>query len=235
MDPMSDRDSAFMWETEALRAAPQRVAEEEIDSTREVEPSGRWMTLREANRATGIPVETLRKWARRGTVPTFLQATQIGTNIRLVDLDGVEERAAELGRSINPDADAAEPTASQPSSLDPPEALAAAPGTMIVPVDAWNKMLAQLGNLHEAGQQLATARERAAKAETEAGFLRERLAEMRAELVAARTGPPPPTVEPTPAESEPTAAESEPSVDLAAKAPPEKVWQYLLRRVRARS
>ena len=50
---------------------------------------------------------------------------------------------------------------------------------MIVPVDAWNKMLNQLGNLHEAGQQLAEARERAAKAETEALFLRERLAEMR--------------------------------------------------------
>lgn len=50
---------------------------------------------------------------------------------------------------------------------------------MIVPVDAWNKMLNQLGNLHEAGQQLAEARERAAKAETEAKFLRERLAEMR--------------------------------------------------------
>jgi hypothetical protein len=50
---------------------------------------------------------------------------------------------------------------------------------MIVPVDAWNKMLTQLGNLHEAGQQLAEARERAAKAETETSFLRERLAEMR--------------------------------------------------------
>lgn len=51
--------------------------------------------------------------------------------------------------------------------------------TMIVPLDAWNKMLNQLGNLHEAGQQLADARERAAKAETEATFLRERLAELR--------------------------------------------------------
>jgi hypothetical protein len=51
---------------------------------------------------------------------------------------------------------------------------------MIVPIDAWNKMLLQLGNLHEAGQQLAEARERAAKAETEAEFLRERLAETRA-------------------------------------------------------
>lgn len=53
--------------------------------------------------------------------------------------------------------------------------------TMIMPIDAWEKMLMQLGNLHEAGQQLAEARERAAKAETEAKFLRERLAELRNE------------------------------------------------------
>jgi len=59
---------------------------------------------------------------------------------------------------------------------------------MIVPVDAWNKMLNQLGNLHEAGQQLAEARERAAKAETEAVFLRERLAEMRETSDSSRSG-----------------------------------------------
>jgi hypothetical protein len=52
---------------------------------------------------------------------------------------------------------------------------------MLVPLDAWNRMLNQLGNLHEAGQQLAEARERAAKAETEAHFLKERLAELRAQ------------------------------------------------------
>ncbi len=52
---------------------------------------------------------------------------------------------------------------------------------MLVPRDAWDKLMDQLGNLHEAGMQLATARERAAKAETEATFLRERLTEMRTE------------------------------------------------------
>jgi uncharacterized membrane protein len=52
---------------------------------------------------------------------------------------------------------------------------------MLVPRDAWDRLVAQLGNLHQAGQQLAEARERAAKAETEATFLRERLAEMRLE------------------------------------------------------
>lgn len=52
-------------------------------------------------------------------------------------------------------------------------------GSILVPLDAWDRMLNQLGNLHEAGQQLADARERAAKAETEAEFLKERLREMR--------------------------------------------------------
>lgn len=51
---------------------------------------------------------------------------------------------------------------------------------MLVPVDSWTRVLEQLGNLHEAGQQLAEARERAAKAETEAAFLRQQLAELRA-------------------------------------------------------
>lgn len=51
---------------------------------------------------------------------------------------------------------------------------------MLVPIDAWDKMLMQLGNLHQAGQELAEARERAAKAETEVKFLKERLAERRA-------------------------------------------------------
>jgi hypothetical protein len=67
---------------------------------------------------------------------------------------------------------------------------------MIVPIDAWNKMLNQLGNLHDAGQQLAEARERAAKAETEATFLRAQLADGRAAPQEAQV--PEPEPEPTP-------------------------------------
>ena len=40
--------------------------------------------------------------------------------------------------------------------------------SLLVPLDAWNTVLNQLGNLHEASQQMAEARERAAKAATEA-------------------------------------------------------------------
>jgi hypothetical protein len=57
----------------------------------------------------------------------------------------------------------------------------------LVPVDTWDKVLAQLGNLHQAGQELADARERAAKAEVEAQFLRERLGELRTERDSLKT------------------------------------------------
>lgn len=75
-------------------------------------------------------------------------------------------------------------TSESPSEDNPPNPIP--PGTMLVPLDAWNKMVMQLGNLHEAGQQLANARERAAKAETEVRFLKERLAELRAKAEEAR-------------------------------------------------
>ena len=39
--------------------------------------------------------------------------------------------------------------------------------SVLVPIDQWNRLLGQLGNIHEAGQQLAEARERMGRAETE--------------------------------------------------------------------
>jgi len=54
--------------------------------------------------------------------------------------------------------------------------------SLLVPLDAWNTVLNQLGNLHEASQQMAEARERAAKAESEADFLREKLKNTRQQL-----------------------------------------------------
>ena len=55
-------------------------------------------------------------------------------------------------------------------------------GSLLVPLDAWNTVLNQLGNLHEASQQMAEARERAAKGESEADFLREKLKNTRQQL-----------------------------------------------------
>jgi hypothetical protein len=239
---MTDHDPAFLWETEALRTSPQRVTETEIDidfRAEEAVPEEplRWCTLRDASRATGIPVETLRKWARRSTIPSYLTPTSAGTNVRMVDLEGVKQRATELGRAIRSEETLIEqpipPQQSpqrQTSTLPVNETTVPAPaelapaGTMIVPIDAWNKMLNQLGNLHEAGQQLAIASERAAKAETEAKFLRERLAELRREPISQ-------TFEPTAADQAEPAPASNPE---PTSAPPEKVWQYLIRRVRDR-
>ena len=54
--------------------------------------------------------------------------------------------------------------------------------SLLVPLDAWNTVLNQLGNLHESSQLMAEARERAAKAEAEADFLREKLKNTREQL-----------------------------------------------------
>lgn len=184
-----DRDSAFLWETEALRAAPPQQGGAPASAPASASP-GDWLTLREASDMTGIPVSTLRKWARRDNVPSYLDETPLGP-LRMVSKTGVYDRAEELGRPVNPPPTEATPPAQEvdltgrersTSRPDLPEDMGGPEGTMLVPLDAWDKMLNQLGNLHEAGQQLAEARERAARAETEASFLKVRLADMRTEL-----------------------------------------------------
>jgi hypothetical protein len=188
-------DASQRWETEALRTGspyrkspPQPSAKQQQIDTEPptpVEPDSpdldtNWVTLREAEAETGVPLNTLRKWCRKSAIPSYLESDGELT-LRMVDLDAVITHAHDLGRETEhvPDAEPSLPAVDDENgSTEPP---APPEGTLIVPLDAWNKMLNQLGNLHEAGQQLAEAKERAAKAETEATFLRERLAEMRAE------------------------------------------------------
>lgn len=69
---------------------------------------------------------------------------------------------------------------------------------VLVPIDEWARILSQLGNLHQAGRELAEARERAAKAETESSFLKERLREMRGRVEDLEAQTPDPEPEPTP-------------------------------------
>lgn len=69
---------------------------------------------------------------------------------------------------------------------------------VLVPLDEWSRLLRQLGNLHDAGQQMAEARERAAKAETESEFLKERLRDLREQLAAANEIANRPVPEPDP-------------------------------------
>ncbi len=212
------------WETQALREnRARRTGRPAVSQDRRPVRNTVWVTLREASDATGIPVGTLGSWARRGTVDSYLEANG-GRKLWIVDLDGVRSRARELGRPISSVRKPPSPPVSSPrggggsgaaadgggySPSPPASSQSSGVGspltgeqidTMIVPIDAWNKMLNQLGNLHEAGQQLAEARERAAKAETEALFLRERLTELRA-------GDAPPT---PPAPSPPAEAATEP-------------------------
>lgn len=81
-----------------------------------------------------------------------------------------KDKAAEISeKNIQNDSDISEDDTTNEESL-------------LVPLDAWNTVLNQLGNLHEASQQMAEARERAAKAEAEADFLREKLKNTREQL-----------------------------------------------------
>ncbi len=167
-----------------------------------------WRTLRQAHNETSIPISTLRKWAKKGKVRARLVRTE-GKDLRLVAFGDVVDRAQTLERVISPvDTETAidlrdgpdvvvgevaadgyiAPVATVQSASRAPEPAeeqqveAAPEGSILVPLDAWDRMLGQLGNLHEAGQQLAESRERAAKAETEAEFLRERLKELRTRM-----------------------------------------------------
>jgi len=184
-------DASQRWETEALRSGslsrktpPGPEATEQKPSTPEPHDSDRdWVTLKEAEAATGIPTNTLRKWVRKSKIPSYLESDG-DISLRMVDLDAVTAHAHDLGRDTVPVPESSEQEDQdeqddQDDQDESPADAVAPEGTLIVPLDAWNRMLNQLGNLHEAGQHLAEARERAAKAETEAKFLRERLAEMR--------------------------------------------------------
>lgn len=141
-------------------------------------PGGR-VALREAHHQFGVATSTLASWARSGAVDAVKQdgkwmVTPASIAARL---SGRRSRPSP-GRAAARRSDAPGPTADG--------------SAMLVPRDAWDKLMDQLGNLHEAGQMLAEARERAAKAETEATFLRERLSEMRGERdeLKARLGEP---------------------------------------------
>jgi hypothetical protein len=215
-------DATTRWETEAIRGGGKKRQARPKPSRQRSEASltdtRHWVTLKEAEQATGIPTNTLRKWVRRAALPSYLEADG-DLALRMVDLDAVIARAEDLGREIVPQEAAAE-SASESGTTEAPEPTpeddsAQPPGTMIVPIDAWNKMLNQLGNLHEAGQQLAEARERAAKAETEAKFLRAQLAEGRVPSV---------EEEAVDAESEPVEPEPDPEPEPE---PTTTYWRYL--------
>ena len=88
-----------------------------------------------------------------------------------------------LHKKINQDsADIQEETPTEEETLTEEIVENTGGDNLLVPIQAWENVLKQLGNLHEANQLMAESRERAAKAEAEAEFLREKLKNTRDEL-----------------------------------------------------
>ena len=88
-----------------------------------------------------------------------------------------------LNKKINQDsADIQEETPTEEETLTEEIVENTGGDNLLVPIQAWENVLKQLGNLHEANQLMAESRERAAKAEAEAEFLREKLKNTRDEL-----------------------------------------------------
>jgi len=156
-------DAAFIWD----KPTPQPPTRRRADAPSEDSIEGR-ISLREAEHRFGVRVSTLRAWSRRKSIDAVQASGPHGAQWMVTP----ESVAHYLSRR-SPKTPQADPRQSTGLTDDG--------SSMLVPRDAWDKLMDQLGNLHEAGMQLATARERAAKAETEATFLRERLTEMRAE------------------------------------------------------
>lgn len=121
-------------------------------------PAPEWVTLADASDDVGVSVSALRKAYRAGRIAHRKVPGPYGEQVE-VDLPEVARVMGQARGRATP---------------------ALPPDYLPVPRDQWSQVLAQLGNLHEAGQALAEARERAARAETEATFLREQLREARA-------------------------------------------------------
>ena len=168
-------NTALIWENEEpprpRRAGVRRPAPAQSGLAAEPPIPGGRIPLSEAHHQFGIPPSTLAAWARAGKVDAIKEdgrwmVTPSSVAARLSERHGGRPRTARKSATARRDGSPG-PTGDGT--------------TMLVPRDAWDKLMDQLGNLHEAGQMLAEARERAGRAETEALFLRERLAEMRSE------------------------------------------------------
>ena len=170
-------DPALIWDqqsTDRPRPARRHTPPHEAGAGDAGTPDlGGRIDLREASRRFGVAASTLGGWARNGKIDG-VKASSSGGQKWMVTPESVAHHLA--ARAPDRPAD------------PPPGRTAPTPdgAAMLVPRDAWDRLMEQLGNLHEAGLNLAEARERAARAETEAEFLRERLAEMRSERDALR-------------------------------------------------
>jgi hypothetical protein len=164
-------DPAFIWDRTPLPTRP--VGRPKSRRGRPTSPAvefGGRITLREAESRFGVPVTRLRTWARDGDINGVMGPGPSGGRMWLVTPESVAHHLSRTAAAQDQEPARAAKTGPTPDGA-----------AMLVPRDAWDRLMDQLGNLHEAGIALAEARERAARAETEASFLRERLAELRTE------------------------------------------------------
>lgn len=161
-------DPAFIWDQRTPR--PKQRSRPRREPETDAAALGDRISLREAEHRFGVSVGRLRSWARSGSIDAVMASGVYGKQWMVTP----ESIAHHLSRSAVHTSPPSAPSGRRTGPTDDGSA-------MLVPRDAWDRLMDQLGNLHEAGLQLAEARERAAKAETEATFLRERLSEIRQE------------------------------------------------------
>lgn len=116
--------------------------------------------IAEAARLTGATKKAIRSRVERGSLPAVLE-----DGVRKVSL-------ADLARVglLTEDGQPLE---------QPQRAHEEANGSMLVPLSDWQRLMEQVGNIFELSRELAETSARAAKAETQADFFRERLQEER--------------------------------------------------------
>lgn len=139
----------------------------------------RWVTLREAQAEAGVSLSALRKWYRSGVIRSQDKEGVHGPH-KLVAIDDVHRR-------INAYREATSPSVVPLVVVPPPssnDGNGDNHGQMLVPREAWQQVMDQLGHIHQAGRELAEAREEKAKAEVTVDFLRPQLEDLRSALEA---------------------------------------------------
>jgi hypothetical protein len=150
------------------------VAPPEADTG--IPEGGTWLPAKDAAREASVSVSAVRKWYSKGRIPSRLEPGPTGDR-RVVRLEDVVAQ-----RDTRRDHGEAPKHATGPPRGNPEAPLEASTGdNMLVPRDAWDKVMSQLGHLHQAGQELAEEARARAKAETKVEFLQERMGELRAE------------------------------------------------------
>lgn len=153
------------------------------------DPDERWVTLRDANAETGASVSALRKWYRKGTVRSEERDGPHGLQryVWLADVKTRQRVWAEVQDQMGQPGPAVElelDSEHRISDVGPP------PGMLLVPLEAWQRTLDTVAGgmtaVHQAGQELAAAREDAGVERTKREFLAGQLAEVRAAEADAR-------------------------------------------------